>query len=75
VNPRYKFCGIVCNARSNLISGKHFDLERFGFASNLRKSHESTSNLLNTGGSKRKRDKTNLEIGLGLLLKFQNKEK
>jgi hypothetical protein len=32
------------------------------------------SNLLNTGGSKRKRDKTNLEIGLGLLLKFQSKE-
>jgi hypothetical protein len=64
----------MCNARSNLITGKHFDLERFGFASNLRKSHEKTSNLLNTGGSKRKRDKTNLEIGLGLLLKFQNKE-
>jgi hypothetical protein len=56
----------MCNARSNLISRKHFDLERFGFASNLRKSHENISNLLNTGGSKRKRDKTNLEIGLGL---------
>jgi hypothetical protein len=64
----------MCNARSNLISGKYFDHERFGFASNLRKSHENTSNLLNTGGSKRKRDKTNLEIGLGLLLKFQKKE-
>jgi hypothetical protein len=64
----------MCNARSNLISGKHFDLDRFGFASNLRKRYESTSNLLNTGGSKRMRDKTNLEIGLGLLLKFQNKE-
>jgi hypothetical protein len=60
--------------RSNLISGKHFDLERFGFASNIRKSHEITSNPLNTGGSKRKRDKTNLDVGLGLLLKFQNKE-
>jgi hypothetical protein len=57
----------MCNARSSLISGKHFDVERFGFASNIRKSHEHISNLLNTGGSKRKRDKTNLEIGLGLL--------
>jgi hypothetical protein len=37
----------MCNARSNLISRKHFDLERFGFASNLRKSHENTSNQLN----------------------------
>jgi hypothetical protein len=64
----------MCNTRSNLISGKHFDLERFGFASNLRKSHESTSNLQNIKGSKRKRDKTNLLIGLGLLLKFQRKE-
>jgi hypothetical protein len=52
----------MCNARCNLISGKHFDLERFAFASNLRKSHENTSNLLNTGDSKRKRDKTSLEI-------------
>jgi hypothetical protein len=43
----------MCNTRSNLISGKHFDLERFGFASNLRKRHENISNLLNTGGSKR----------------------
>jgi hypothetical protein len=64
----------MCNARSNLISGKHFVLKRFAIASNLRKSHESTSNLLNTGGSKRKRDKTNVEIGSGLLLMFQNKE-
>jgi hypothetical protein len=36
--------------------------------------YENTSNRLNTGGSKRKRDKTNLKIGLGLLLKFQSKE-
>jgi hypothetical protein len=64
----------MCNARSNLINGKHFDLERFGFASNLRKTHESTTNLLNTRDSKRKRNKTNLETRLGLLLKFQNKE-
>jgi hypothetical protein len=63
----------MCNARSNLISGKHFDLKR-GFASNLWKNHKNASNLLNTGGSKRKRDKTNLEIGLGLLLKFQSKQ-
>jgi hypothetical protein len=34
----------------------------------------NASNLLNTGGSKRKRDEINLEIGLGLLLKFQSKE-
>jgi hypothetical protein len=64
----------MCNARSNLINGKHFDLERFGFAANLRKTHESTTNLLNTIDSKRKRNKTNLETRLGLLLKFQNKE-
>jgi hypothetical protein len=43
VNPRYRICGTMCNARSNLIRRKHFDLERVGFASNLRKSHESTS--------------------------------
>jgi hypothetical protein len=48
--------------------------KRFGFVCYLRKSHEGTSNILNTGGTKRKRDKTNIEIGLGLLLKFQNKE-
>jgi hypothetical protein len=65
----------MCNARSNLISGKHFDLDRFAFASNLRKSHENTFNLLHTGGSKRKREgRTNLEIGSGLFLKFQSKE-
>jgi hypothetical protein len=64
----------MCNARSNIIRGKHFDLKRFGFVCYLRKSHEGTSNILNTGGTKRKRDKTNIEIGLGLLLKFQNKE-
>jgi hypothetical protein len=28
VNPRYRICGTMCNARSNLISRKHFDLER-----------------------------------------------
>jgi hypothetical protein len=28
VNPRYRICGTMCNARSNLISGKHFDLEK-----------------------------------------------
>jgi hypothetical protein len=28
VNPRYQICGTMCNARSNLISGKHFDLEK-----------------------------------------------
>jgi hypothetical protein len=44
------------------------------FASNLWKNHENISNLLNTRGSKRKRDKTNLEIGSGLLLMFQNQE-
>jgi hypothetical protein len=45
-----------------------------GFASNLWKHQENQSNLRNTGGSKRKRDKTNLEIGLGLLLKFKAKK-
>jgi hypothetical protein len=54
----------MCNARSNLISQKHFDLARFAFASNLRKRHESTFNLLNTECRKRKRDKTNIEVGL-----------
>jgi hypothetical protein len=28
VNPRYRICGRLCNARFNLISGKHFDLEK-----------------------------------------------
>jgi hypothetical protein len=28
VNPRYRIRGTMCNARSNLISGKHFDLEK-----------------------------------------------
>jgi hypothetical protein len=28
VNPRYQICGTMCNTRSNLISGKHFDLEK-----------------------------------------------
>jgi hypothetical protein len=28
VNPRYPIRGKMCNARSNLISGKHFDLEK-----------------------------------------------
>jgi hypothetical protein len=28
VNPRYQICGTMCNARSNIISGKHFDLEK-----------------------------------------------
>jgi hypothetical protein len=27
VNPRYQIHGTMCNTRSNLISGKHFDLE------------------------------------------------
>jgi hypothetical protein len=27
VNPRYQIRGTMCNARSNLISGKHLDLE------------------------------------------------
>jgi hypothetical protein len=35
---------------------------------------QNTSNLPNTGGSQRKRDKTNLEIGVSLLLKFQSKK-
>jgi hypothetical protein len=26
VNPRYRIHGTMCNARSNLISGKHFDV-------------------------------------------------
>jgi hypothetical protein len=29
VNPRYRIYGTMCNARSNLISGKHFDLEKW----------------------------------------------
>jgi hypothetical protein len=28
VNPRYRIRGTMCNTRSNLISGKHFDLEK-----------------------------------------------
>jgi hypothetical protein len=28
VNPRYRIRGTMCNARSNLISAKHFDLEK-----------------------------------------------
>jgi hypothetical protein len=28
VNPRYRICGTMCNTRSNLISRKHFDLEK-----------------------------------------------
>jgi hypothetical protein len=27
VNPRYRIRGTMCNSISNLISGKHFDLE------------------------------------------------
>jgi hypothetical protein len=63
----------MCNVRSNLIRGKHFDLEK-GFLHLIYGRTINASNLLNTGGSKRKRDKTNLEIGLGLLLKFPSKE-
>jgi hypothetical protein len=28
MNPRYRIRGTMCNARSNLISRKHFDLEK-----------------------------------------------
>jgi hypothetical protein len=28
VNPRYRICGTMCNARSNLIRRKHFDLKK-----------------------------------------------
>jgi hypothetical protein len=55
----------MCNARSNLISGKLFDLDRFPFASNLRKSHENTFNLLHTGGSKRKRGENHFRDYVG----------
>jgi hypothetical protein len=45
-----------------------------GFASNLLDHHQNSSNLPHTGGSKRREGRTNLEIGSGLLLKFQSKE-
>jgi hypothetical protein len=54
VNPRYWIHGTMCNARSNLISGKALILKR-GFASNLLDHHQDSSSLLHTGGSKRKR--------------------
>jgi hypothetical protein len=73
MNPRYRIRGTMCNARSNLISGKALILKR-GFASNLLDHHQDSSSLPHTGGSKRKRGENQSRIGSGLFLKFQSKE-
>jgi hypothetical protein len=54
VNPRYRIHGTMCNARSNLISGKAL-ISRGCFASNLLDHHQNSSSLPHSGGSKRKR--------------------
>jgi hypothetical protein len=54
MNPRYRIRGTMCNARSNLISGKALILKR-GFASNLLDHHQDSSSLPHTRSSKRKR--------------------
>jgi hypothetical protein len=64
----------MCNARSNLIRGKLFDLDRFAFASNLRKSHENTFIYCTPEVAREREGRTTLEIRSGLLLKFQSKK-